>query len=381
MDLSRYPKRGLNDILTAPGGGTIASTADWEKKSAEVRKSVEWMLGDEPPMMPPAARAGPNAGGGRRGENALHRDFPPSPLLRRARQVTPDLVNWVIQLAGNAYGWLEPQKSLTASRRISFGFNVKGDLYYPANTPANAKLPTVIWLHGYSYPLGYMWVYHNDLHPILALVRAGYAVLAYDQSGFGSRMSETGPFYDRYPHWSRMGRQVEDARAAIDALQKDSLVDPQRIYLFGYSMGGMVGLYTAALDARVKGVVSICGFTPMRTDTAARGTGGMARYSHERALIPRLGFFIGHEAQIPYDFHELLGSHRAAAGAGVGAGVRSRCQRRRRWGRRGAGQEGVLTIRGCRLAGASSALGLQPASQRATGLGHRLDEPQFTLKP
>ena len=34
----------------------------------------------------------------------------------------------------------------------------------------------MIWLHGYSYPLGYMWVYHNDLHPILALVRAGYAV-------------------------------------------------------------------------------------------------------------------------------------------------------------------------------------------------------------
>jgi pimeloyl-ACP methyl ester carboxylesterase len=164
----------------------------------------------------------------------------------------------------------------------------------------------VIWLHGYSYQLGYMWVYHNDLHPILALVRAGYAVLAYDQSGFGSRMSETGPFYDRYPRWSRMGRMVEDARAAIDALEKDSLVDGQRIYLFGYSMGGAVGLYTAALDPRVKGVVSICGFTPMRTDTAARGTGGVARYSYQDGLIPRLGFFVGHEAQIPYDFDELL---------------------------------------------------------------------------
>jgi len=23
-------------------------------------------------------------------------------------------------------------------------------------------------------------------------------------------------------------------------------------------------------------------------------------------MIPRLGFFVGHEAQIPYDFHELL---------------------------------------------------------------------------
>ena len=46
----------------------------------------------------------------------------------------------------------------------------------------------------------------------------------------------------------------------------------------------------------------------MRTDTAGRGTGGVARYSHERGLIPRLGLFAGHEAQIPYDFHELLGT-------------------------------------------------------------------------
>jgi hypothetical protein len=45
----------------------------------------------------------------------------------------------------------------------------------------------------------------------------------------------------------------------------------------------------------------------MRTDTLARETGGVARYSHERDLMPRLGFFVGHEAQIPYDFHEVLG--------------------------------------------------------------------------
>lgn len=46
----------------------------------------------------------------------------------------------------------------------------------------------------------------------------------------------------------------------------------------------------------------------MRTDIAARGSGGVARYSHERGLIPRLGFFVGHESQIPYDFAELLGA-------------------------------------------------------------------------
>jgi pimeloyl-ACP methyl ester carboxylesterase len=302
VDLSHYPRRSSDNILSTASGGSIASVADWERKAADIRKSATWMLGEGPALMPPGAGRGALGGRGGRGGAA--------PGAGRGGtnpgQVTPDLVNWVIARGGNQFGWLAPQKDQTSSRSLTFGFNVKGDLYYPTGTPENAKLPVVIWLHGYSYQLGYMWVYHNDLHPILALVKAGYAVLAFDQSGFGSRMSETAPFGDRYPHWSQMGRMVEDTRAAIDALERDNMVDAQRVYLFGYSMGGMVGLYTAALDARVKGVVSICGFTPMRTDTADRGTGGVARYSLERGVIPRLGFFVGHEAQIPYDFDELL---------------------------------------------------------------------------
>jgi pimeloyl-ACP methyl ester carboxylesterase len=298
VDLSHYPRHTANEA--------VASVADWEKKVVDIRKSVEWMLGDEPAMMPPAAGRG-----GRGGRGPVVATTPggrgaANPVQTNPGQTTPDLVAWVIQRGGNSFGWLEPQKSKTVSRSVSFGYNVRGDLYLPAGTPENAKLPTVIWLHGYSYPLGYMWVYHNDLHPILALVRAGYAVLAFDQSGFGSRMSEAAAFYDRYPHWSQMGRMVEDTRAAIDALERDNQVDPERIYVFGYSMGGTVGLYTAALDSRVKAVVSIAGFTPMRTDTADRGTGGVARYSNERGLIPRLGFFIGQEARIPYDFNDVI---------------------------------------------------------------------------
>ena len=45
----------------------------------------------------------------------------------------------------------------------------------------------------------------------------------------------------------------------------------------------------------------------MRTDTANIGDGGVARYAYERGLIPKLGFFVGHEAQIPYDYQDLLG--------------------------------------------------------------------------
>lgn len=297
VDLTHYPAR-------EPGRGLaeIETLAAWDEPAREVRESVEWMLGEQPPIM---LRGAGRGFGRRRGpplgptELARGGSFNPS-------QLGPDVPAWVIARNSQEFGWLEPQKSQTDSRRIRFGYNVTGDLFFPADRPEGTKLPTVIWLHGYSYPLGYMWVYRRDLHPILALVRAGYAVLAFDQCGFGSRMAEAGPFYDRYPHWSQLGRMVEDTRAAIDALENDELVDPQQISLFGYTLGGMVALHTAALDSRVKSVVSISGFTPMRTDTAERGTGGISRFSHIRPLVPRLGFFVGNEAHIPYDYDELI---------------------------------------------------------------------------
>lgn len=292
LDISQYSTHTPGDFLNG-----VTSKARWESKAAEVRKQVQRALGDEPPMLPPGS-----------GRPPFLRRPPTSRPAGNPGQVVPDLVNWVIQRGGSSFGWLEPQADLTLSRRIDFGSDIKGDLYFPANLPKDTKLPTVIWLHGYSSSLGYMWVYHNDLHPILALVKAGYAVLAYDQAGFGSRISEVGPFMRRYPHWSQMGKLVEDVHTAVDALQKDSLVDQNRIYVFGYSLGGMVGIYSAATDDRIKGVVSIAGFTPMRTDSADKHTGGIARYCIDRPLLPKLGFFIGSESRIPYDFDELISS-------------------------------------------------------------------------
>jgi dienelactone hydrolase len=300
VDLSRYPSRAGSDLLV-PNGGPVTITTDWEKAAAGIRSSIQWMLGDEPLLLPPGTGFPPGFGRGGPGRRGTAVPAGPNP-----GQLKPDVPAWVIQNGGNSYGWIEPAKSLAAMRKINFGYNVSGDLYYPKNTAPNTRLPAVIWLHGASYPLGYMWVYRSDMHPILALVQAGYAVLAFDQAGFGSRMEEAAPFYDRHPHWSMMGRMVEDARSALDALAADSRIDPDRISIFGYTLGGTVGLYAAALDQRVKAVVSISGFTPMRTDTADRGTGGIARYFEERGLIPRLGFFLGHEDRIPYDFDGLI---------------------------------------------------------------------------
>ncbi len=287
----------------APQAGTPTSLADLERRNAGTLKAVEWLLGSTPPSYAPRAmRGGMGPFAGRGGPAAT-----PTKPIANPGQLAPDVPAWVIARNSAEFGWNEPDRSVADSRRIRFANNtVTGDLFLPAGTPEGTKLPTVIWLHGYSYPLGYMWVYRRDLHPILALVKAGYAVLAYDQCGFGSRVGEIGPFYDRFPNYSQLGRMVEDVRSAVDALQNNPSVDPQQIHVFGYTIGGAVALHAAAMDSRIKSVISVAGFTPMRTDVASRRTGGLARLSIERPVAPKLGLFIGKESKVPYDYDELI---------------------------------------------------------------------------
>jgi hypothetical protein len=109
-------------------------------------------------------------------------------------------------------------------------------------------------------------------------------------------------FYTRYPKWSLMGKMVSDTRAAIDSLTQVDKIDPQRIYLMGYSLGAKVGLLTAALDERVRGARRRRGFDPLRLDTPDRGFEGTRHYSHLHGLIPRLSFFVGAESRLPFDF-------------------------------------------------------------------------------
>ncbi len=291
-DFAEWKSRRENQPASPAPARAKTSTPD------DTRRAIAWMLGDAPTKVA--------AGAGRGGFPGRGPTSTATKPVANPGQLAPDVAGWVIARNSQEFGWNDPHRAAADSRRIRFGSGITGDLFLPVGTPEGAKLPAVVWLHGYSYPLGYMWVYRRDVHPVLALVKAGYAVLAFDQCGFGARQAEIGPFYDRTPRWSQLGRMVDDTRAAIDALEKESGIDAQRISLFGYTLGGTVALHTAALDPRVKSVVAISGFTPWRTDTADRGTGGIARYSHERPLLPRLGLFAGREKEIPYDYDELI---------------------------------------------------------------------------
>ena len=206
---------------------------------------------------------------------------------------------------------------------VQFGDYLAGDLYVPRDLGGNP--PAVIWLHPLSYPQGYRGHYAGDgtIEPIfIQLAQRGIACFAFDQLGFGRRIREGTSFYERYPHWSKLGRMVCDVRAAVDFLLKGGgrfgftvsseyktevpAVDPARLFCLGYSIGGMVALYAAALDERIAGVACFCGFTPLRTDTDDKPTGGIRRWWEWYNTQPRLGLYHKREQDLPFDFEDIL---------------------------------------------------------------------------
>jgi dienelactone hydrolase len=260
---------------------------------ASRRKRIEWALGEEPPgAVRLTAGKLPASGTGDGWLSGLFRR-PGSDPSARARVLKEGM------------GWAE----------LPFGDSLKADLFYPADKPAG-KWPVVIWLHPYAYQNGWStaspWEstgadYRLDQRPsIPAIVRQGFAVLAFDQIGFGARVLDARDFYRRYPKWSLMGKMVADTRAAIDTLTALDAVDASRISLMGYSLGGKVGLLVTAIDPRVHALAAVSGFDPLRLDTADRGVEGIRHYSHLHGLMPRLGFFVGQEARLPFDFDEAL---------------------------------------------------------------------------
>ena len=53
-------------------------------------------------------------------------------------------------------------------------------------------------------------------------------------------------------------------------------------------------------------VGKFAGFTPLRTNTDDKVTGGNRRWWELHALQPQLGLFHGRESKIPYDFDDVL---------------------------------------------------------------------------
>jgi cephalosporin-C deacetylase-like acetyl esterase len=248
----------------------------------DIREKIRWLLGNEPP--------------------GVHSKTPVSSFLTKNRTYPDDYLEEVIG---------EPSlpddiKKMTIGPYTPLGDDLWANIYFPASSVVKdsvvGRLPLVIYLHEYSYATGY---HRRSMSFIRDLTKQGFAVLALDMMGFGTRIEEALHFYDRYPHWSIMGKMVADTRGVInDAYTRMPFIDSNKIYLAGYSLGGTVALFTAALDDRVKGAAVVSAFSSLRNDNA--GVEGIRHYSELHGLIPRLGFFVGHEDRIPIDFDDVL---------------------------------------------------------------------------
>ncbi len=139
------------------------------------------------------------------------------------------------------------------------------------------------------------------------LAMRGYIVLAPDHLTAGERVYphtgsfDSGPFYERYPNWSMVGKNLEDSRAAIDVLSMLDDVDKDRIGVIGHSHGGHNAIFAAALDDRIKAAVSNCGLSVFSEEEER------LEWSLEEGYIyiPKLRRYFLENRDPPFDLHQI----------------------------------------------------------------------------
>ncbi|UTF52485.1 alpha/beta hydrolase [Natronosalvus rutilus] len=286
VDVDGFPERGLEDPLIDDDGTRAETIEEWTDRKPTLRDRLRWSFGERPPRAsnPPASSLEEAGRGGKPDylADVIGRPDPPDGVEKR---------------------WLSPSRT--------YGERVEGDLYYPQSADSdrpNEQLPAIVWLHPYAYNTGYGAGGRGQV-PIEGSTDRGFALYAYDQLGFGTRIEEGKHFYERHPNWSKMGKLVDDALAAVETLSGLECIDSDRIFVLGYALGATVGLYAAALDERIAGVASVGGFAPFRTSDseAERANAVIGRLSHMHGLQPRLGLFRDDPERVPFDFHEVLG--------------------------------------------------------------------------
>ncbi len=128
----------------------------------------------------------------------------------------------------------------------SEGVKLVGDVYRPDGIRAGERRAAVLLCHGYT---GVKDLYLPDNARVLN--EAGYIAMVFDYKGWGD---SEGP-RTRLAPWSR----VADVQAALTFLETLPDVDPDRLALYGTSYGGATVVWTAAIDVRVRCVVSVVG--------------------------------------------------------------------------------------------------------------------------
>jgi dienelactone hydrolase len=171
------------------------------------------------------------------------------------------------------------------------------------------RAPAVLCLHGTDNTVGHGVVVGLGGRPnrqyASELAERGYVALA-----------PSYPLLAQYqPDLKALGwesgtlKAVWDNMRGLDLLESLPYVEPGRFGAIGHSLGGHNAVYTAVFDERIKAVVTSCGL-----DSFLDYYGGDEKawlpekgWTQTR-YMPRLAGYRGRLAEIPFDFHELIGA-------------------------------------------------------------------------
>lgn len=267
----RLPRENLL-LYRAPDGASVpVQTADdWAERRAEVVRGMEAVMGRLPgdeKRCPLEVKVGEEVDGGT--------------FIRR-------LVTYASEPGGRVPAYLLiPKDALNGGR----------------------KAAGILALHGTDDVVGHGSVVglgKPDRAYALELAERGYVVLAPNYP----LLAEYQPDLTALGWESGTLKAVWDNRRGLDLLESLPYVDAGRGFgAIGHSLGGHNSVYTAVFDDRIRAVVSSCGL-----DSYLDYYGGDPRmWEPERGwcqtrYMRKLAAFKGRLADIPFDFHELIGA-------------------------------------------------------------------------
>lgn len=183
-------------------------------------------------------------------------------------------------------------KIVTRSVEIwSDGTRLAGDLFYPKDRNASEKLPAIVLCHGWGGTKAHL---NRAIAPQFA--SAGYVVLSFDYRGWGEsdarlvmrgempEADEDGYVTVKVQAISEVVDPVDhqmDIDNAISFIEGESMVDTDRIGIWGSSFGGGHVIWRAAHDDRVACVVAQVG--GMNGTALNKLSGALSKTRTERA--------------------------------------------------------------------------------------------------
>jgi len=208
--------------------------------------------------------------------------------------------------------WMTETVQRDGYRRLTVSFanlydeRVTAYLYEPDGLKPGERRPAVLALQSTGVegkdimdgrgPRGPSRAYGKEM------AERGYVVIAPDYPSFGDQKN-----YDfahsRYA--SGTMKAISDNMRCADLLLSRANVEPEKLAVIGFSLGGHNALFTAAFDTRLKAVVTTCGWTPFHSYYGGKK---LANWAQPR-YMPRVTSTYGDDPdRMPFDFAELIGA-------------------------------------------------------------------------